>query len=93
VAGYVVSFERADLREVGYWIGKEFWGRGIATLALGSFLECDPARPLHARVAKSNRGSVRVLEKCGFTICADETVPPLVERGKDGVEESLLRLD
>ena len=31
VAGNVVSFVQSGQREVGYWIGKEFWGQGIAT--------------------------------------------------------------
>src|SRR5512137_1873329 len=30
VAGNVLSFMRGDTREVGYWIGREYWGRGIA---------------------------------------------------------------
>lgn len=51
---------------VGYWIAREHWNRGIASAALRRFLELDGARPLHARVAVDNVGSVRVLEKCGF---------------------------
>mgnify|MGYP002354569524 FL=1 len=34
VAGNVVSFILEGRREVGYWLGREFWGRGIATAAL-----------------------------------------------------------
>lgn len=91
VAGYLVSFERFGLREVGYWIGKSFWGRGVASGALLQFLSEVPARPLYARVATHNLASLRVLEKCGFTLCdADPGVshPPV-----DEVEEVLLRLD
>ena len=66
VAGSVLSFERGGLREVGYWIGRAYWGKGIATRALAALLEEDTKRPLHARVAGDNLGSVRVLEKCGF---------------------------
>ncbi len=68
VAGNVLSFERDGLREVGYWISRRFWGKGIATAALAAFLEVDNNRPLHAKVAGDNVGSVRVLEKCGFTL-------------------------
>lgn len=52
--------------EVTYWIGREFWGRGLATLALAEFLRRHPARPIYARAAADNVGSIRVLEKCGF---------------------------
>jgi RimJ/RimL family protein N-acetyltransferase len=53
---------------VGYWIGKEYWGRGIATAALQEFLTHLKMRPLHAYVAKHNKASIRVLEKCGFKV-------------------------
>lgn len=39
VAGHALSFERDGCREVGYWLGREFWGRGIATRAPAAFLE------------------------------------------------------
>ena len=68
VAGNVVSWEDAGVREVGYWIDKPFWGKGIATRALALYLELVPLRPLHAHVAAHNVGSIRVLEKCGFEI-------------------------
>ena len=65
VAGNIGSWEQEGRRLVGYWIGREFWGRGIATSAL-SELAAELGRPLHAWVASSNLGSIRVLEKCGF---------------------------
>lgn len=68
VAGNIISFERYGEREVGYWLGREFWGKGIATEALSQFLEELTMRPLHARVAKDNVASRRVLEKCGFKL-------------------------
>jgi RimJ/RimL family protein N-acetyltransferase len=60
------SFVASGERLVGYWIGREHWGRGVATAALRLFLAQLPARPLHAHVAKHNLASMRVLEKCGF---------------------------
>ena len=73
VAGNVVSFERDGEREVGYWIGREYWGKGVATEALSRFLgHVEVRRPLYAGVAKRNVASVRVLEKCGFTIVGEE---------------------
>jgi RimJ/RimL family protein N-acetyltransferase len=79
-AGNVVSWEQGDDRLVGYWVGKDFWGKGIATRALSLFLTQLKMRPLHAYVAAHNRGSIRVLEKCGFTV-AKRTESP------DGVDE------
>ncbi len=73
VAGSVVSFLHAGRREVGYWIGKDYWGRGIATRALTAFLRQVQARPLYAGVVKDNIASLRVLQKCGFTICGEDT--------------------
>jgi len=65
VAGNVVSWDQDGRRLVGYWVGKEFWGKGLATKALAELIDELP-RPLHAYVAKTNIGSIRVLEKCGF---------------------------
>lgn len=66
VAGNVVSWEQDGRRNVGYWIGKEHWGKGIATRGLAEFLTRLPVRPLYAHVARHNGASIRVLEKCGF---------------------------
>ena len=66
VAGNIGSWKQEGKRLVGYWIGREYWGKGLATLALKELAELVPERPLHAWVATSNVGSIRVLEKCGF---------------------------
>lgn len=85
VAGSIGSWKRDNQRLVGYWIGKAYWGKGVATQALAAFLEVVTARPLVAYVAKHNLGSIRVLEKCGFTLCRADT--ERLEPAKDGVEE------
>lgn len=72
VAGHLSSFEFLGLPTVGYWLGKEFWGKGIATRALSLFVKQLPTRPLYARVAKDNIGSTRVLQKCGFEIVGED---------------------
>jgi len=72
VAGNVVSFIHNGKREVGYWLGREFWGRGIATCALSVFLEQVTLRPLYAFVAKHNLASLRVVQKCRFRILSEE---------------------
>src|SRR5712692_5583241 len=92
VAGSVLSYIDEDERpEVSYWIGKPYWGKGIATNALSAFLEHIKARPLYARAAKDNLGSLRVLEKCGFSRIG-EGRGFSDARGQE-VEEFLLRLD
>jgi RimJ/RimL family protein N-acetyltransferase len=73
VAGNVGSFGVSGERAVGYWIGRDHWGRGVATTALALFLELEPTRPLTARVATHNVGSIRVLEKCGFRRTGQDT--------------------
>lgn len=71
VVGYIVSFPMEGEREVGYWIGRDFWGKGIATQALSLFLTEIKTRPLYAHVVKDNVGSRRVLEKCGFSLTGE----------------------
>ena len=68
VAGNIVSFMMNGKREVGYWIGKQYWGKGIATNALRQFLQIVHDRPLYAYTAKHNIASQRVLQKCGFRL-------------------------
>jgi len=72
IAGNIVCFDQLGEREVGYWLGKDYWGKGIATQALEEFLREIETRPLYAHVAKHNIGSKRVLEKCGFTIVGED---------------------
>ena len=61
IAGYITSWVQDGHREVGYWIGKPFWGKGIATAALRAFLSIIQERPLYAWVARHNVASMRVL--------------------------------
>lgn len=54
-----------------YWLGEEFWGKGIASLAVKgvaahAFEQLSLAR-IETTVFDWNHASARVLEKCGFT--------------------------
>ena len=69
VMGSVGSFEWEGKPQVTYWIGKEHWGKGIATRALAEFLRHLKRRPLYASAAGDNVASIRILQKCGFMIC------------------------
>lgn len=91
VAGSVVYFEQLGEPSVSYWIGREFWGRGIATRALNEFLKQVTVRPLYARAAKDNVPSLRVLAKCGFTICSEDK--GFSNARSEEVEEFVLRLE
>lgn len=66
VAGNLVAWWNDGKRFVGYWFGRDFWGRGIGTTALKLFLDVEKARPLYADPYEGNTGSVRLLERCGF---------------------------
>ena len=90
VAGNVVSWEQSGEREVGCWIGKEYWGKGIGTKALAEFLSYVKTRPLVAHVAKHNIGSFRVLQKCGFAISGEDKFPD--ENGGE-IKEIILKLE
>ena len=85
VAGNIGCWEDHGRRFVGYWIGREFWGRGLATQALGELVDVVDARPLHAHVVKTNVASIRVLEKCGFVEVEEHA-------GDDGIVELLMEL-
>ena len=80
VAGSVGSWQADADRDIGYWIGRDFWGRGVGTAALRAFLEIEMRRPLTAIVAVHNIGSRRVLEKCGFEVVREQ-------QADDGVDE------
>jgi RimJ/RimL family protein N-acetyltransferase len=88
VAGNILCWLADGRRFLGYWIGREFWGRGVATEAVRLVLEEIKDRPIFAMVAESNNGSKRVLEKSGFVATHDEPRP-----GHDAVMEWLYRLD
>ncbi|MGC4931991.1 GNAT family N-acetyltransferase [Streptomyces cyaneofuscatus] len=68
VVGHVGAYGEVGDRQVTYWMDRAYWGRGLATAALSAFLRETPTRPLHARAAADNLGSLRVLEKCGFVV-------------------------
>ncbi len=91
VAGHIACFPMEGNLEVTYWLGREFWGRGIATQALNQMLRLITVRPLFARAATDNLGSLRVLQKCGFTIVGQDK-GFAAGRGAD-TEEYILRLD
>ncbi len=91
VVGHVMSYEEDGRCEVTYWLGNEYWSRGIATRALADFLaHVNERRPIFARAAKDNAGSRRVLEKCGFEVIGEDRGFANARGGE--IEELLLEL-
>jgi RimJ/RimL family protein N-acetyltransferase len=90
-AGHLLVFDRDGRRELGYWLGRRFWGLGIASAAVAEALQRERDRPLHAGVVEDNHASLRVLEKHGFVRCGETPfVDPASGAPRRGV---LLRLD
>lgn len=56
--------------EVGYWLGREFWGRGIMSAVVPAACEFAESQwdvvRITAAVFDGNEASCRVLQKCGF---------------------------
>jgi ribosomal-protein-alanine N-acetyltransferase len=74
IGGAGLELGEEELRfgaELGYWLGRAYWGRGLATRVVNGLLRYAFARlrlvRLHAGVLEGNVASARVLEKCGFS--------------------------
>ena len=91
VAGHIASFDMLGDRELTYWLDRAVWGRGVGTGALKAFLELERTRPLHARAASDNAGSIRLLEKCGFVRV--DTERGFATARNEEIDEVVLRLD
>lgn len=91
LVGSIASFVIDGETEVTYWIDRAAWGRGIASRALALLLAVVPARPLYARAASDNTGSLRVLQKAGFQVIGTER-SFAAARGTE-IEETILRRD
>jgi RimJ/RimL family protein N-acetyltransferase len=90
LVGSIASFVIEGQTEVAYWIDRRVWGRGTASGALQLFLRSVSTRPLYARAACDNRGSLRVLAKAGFAVIGTD-VSFANARGTE-IEETILRL-
>jgi RimJ/RimL family protein N-acetyltransferase len=91
IVGHIAKFVMFDKPELTYWIDRDYWGKGTATQSLIIFLSELHIRPIFARAAKDNYGSIRVLEKCGFELIGNEKGLANA-RGKE-IDEVVMRLD
>jgi RimJ/RimL family protein N-acetyltransferase len=91
LAGSIASFVVDGDTEVTYWIDRSLWGQGIAGRALALILESVRVRPLFARAASDNVGSLKVLQRAGFAIIG--TATSFANARNMEIEETILRLD
>jgi RimJ/RimL family protein N-acetyltransferase len=91
LVGHVASFVRDGDTEVTYWVDRSVWGQGVASRALALLLDEVKDRPVHARAASDNLGSMRVLEKAGFRITGTDRGFARARNAE--IEETVFRLD
>lgn len=91
LVGSISCFVVEGDTEITYWIDRPVWGRGVAGRALALFLDAVTVRPLHARAAGDNLGSLKVLREAGFAVIGTETSYAPARNAE--IEESVLRLD
>lgn len=90
LAGTVGSFEMEGETEVTYWIDRYQWGQGVAGRALALLLERITVRPIRARVAGDNLGSLKVLQRAGFVVVGTDVGYANARQAE--IEETILRL-
>lgn len=90
LVGSIGSYVAEGRTEVTYWIDRAVWGRGIASQALALVVEEVGVRPLYARAASDNTGSLRVLEKTGFRVIGTEVAYAPARGGE--IDETILQL-
>lgn len=71
IMGYNIQSDiYRESAEIGYWIGEEYWGKGITskalTLAVDHAFQKSDVRRLFTAVFEGNDASMKVLEKAGF---------------------------
>jgi RimJ/RimL family protein N-acetyltransferase len=75
-AGFGTAIEGGH--ELGYWLGRPYWGQGLATEAARAVIDLlftsTSVEELHASAHVMNQASRRVLEKCGFQQCGSGLV-------------------
>lgn len=91
IVGSIAKFVIEGDTEITYWVDRNFWGQGIATVALTDFLALETIRPIFGRVAYDNISSQKVLENCGFVKVG--TDQGFANERQTRIEEFIYRLD
>ena len=90
VVGTIACFVMEGDTEITYWIDRAVWGQGVAGRAVALLLELVPTRPLHARAASDNAGSLKVLTKAGFEVVGTDVGYAAARKAE--IEETILVL-
>lgn len=97
--GHTDMTERDDECELGYWLGKPFWGRGIMPEAAREILrhafeDCGMQK-VWCGYYEGNNKSKRVQEKCGFKFMWKSVAVdvPLMHETRDGYVSMLTKED
>ena len=90
VVGSIAAFVMEGDTEITYWLDRSVWGQGVATRAVALLLDEVTVRPLYARAASDNAGSLRVLTKAGFEKVGTDV--GYATARKEEIEETILRL-
>jgi ribosomal-protein-alanine N-acetyltransferase len=91
ITGSIGTYVMDGETQIGYGIGREYWGLGYASRALALFLKQVETKPLHGRAASDNIRSIKMLEKAGFKKTGTDRGFALA-RNKE-IDEVLFRLD
>jgi RimJ/RimL family protein N-acetyltransferase len=92
LVGSIASFVMDGETEITYWIDRAWWGRGVAGQALAEFLrKVAVERPLFARAASDNAGSLAVLRRAGFREIGREV--SFAGGRNERIEETVMRLE
>jgi RimJ/RimL family protein N-acetyltransferase len=91
LVGTIGNFVMEGRTEVTYWIDRSAWGAGVASRALMLLLDLVAVRPIYARAASDNVGSLRVLSKAGFSVIGTDRGYANARRAE--IEETILRKD
>lgn len=92
LVGLIGAHRRGDKAEIGYWLGRPWWGRGYATEAVRGIVPF--ARDLGAVIADhfaDNPASGRALEKAGF-VYTGEVAPRFSLARGESAPTRLMRL-
>lgn len=94
----LISAEGAATRgatELGFWLGKPFWGQGLMTEAASAFVDLifniSSVDKIVSSAAPDNAASLRVQEKLGFVRTGTAEIPAPGRDGKIGVVTTLLK--
>jgi [ribosomal protein S5]-alanine N-acetyltransferase len=90
-AGCIAIFPKGHTAEIGYWLGRAYWGRGIMTEAVKAitkygFDELGLIR-IHASTFPQSKASMRVLEKAGYKF--EGVLRKNIKKGDKYIDEHL----